>query len=202
MFIAFDGVDGAGKSTQIEIVKNFLTMKGHNVISLDMGSAKYFKDYLKDISSKQDNIDKRTRELVYYFEGLYVNLNIIQQVKQTDFVLIDRYYLSYLAYGPLNGVPKHQVEYFTKNLIEPDLYFYFDLPISESYKRITSYREIDLPEVGFEKIGDTSFISFQNKVRANYLNNLTNKHIIINAMENENQISRRILDEIQKVFRI
>lgn len=200
MFIAFDGIDGAGKSSQIQIVKDYFSAKGYNVMTLDMGGAKYFKEYISDINSGELKVDKKIRELIYYFEGLYVNLNIIRDNKPNDILIIDRYYLSYLAYGQLNGIPEEQIKYFIKNLVEPDLYFYFDLPIDESFRRITSYRKIDLPEVGFGEADSNTFFQFQNKVRENYLKNIKDNHVMIDATNSKEEISKRIVYEIQKVF--
>lgn len=124
MFIAFDGMDGAGKSTQVERLEAWLRESGWVVHRLDLGRTPYFYELLQRINSRELSVPAEIREMIYYFEGLYANINYIRTTARDEFVLIDRYYLSYFAYGLENGMTEEQIAFYTKNLIEPDLYFF------------------------------------------------------------------------------
>jgi len=72
MFIAFDGMDGTGKNTQVDRLEEFFKRKGENVIKLDFGGTACFKEYINKLNSKKIDVPAEIRELIYYFEGLYL----------------------------------------------------------------------------------------------------------------------------------
>ena len=53
MFIAFDGMDGAGKSTQVERLEEWLRSEGRRVTRLDLGRTPYFYELLQRINSRE-----------------------------------------------------------------------------------------------------------------------------------------------------
>ena len=61
MFIALDGIDGCGKSTQVELLSNYLLSKGCSVTKLDMGNAPFFDKYLKMIKERSIVVAKEIR---------------------------------------------------------------------------------------------------------------------------------------------
>ncbi len=207
MFIAFDGMDGVGKNTQIQRIVDHYKNSGIHFEVLDFGGAQYFKKYLKKINSGEVSASPELRELIYYFEGLYVNMNTIKPNKEKRNYIIDRYYLSYIVYGQLNGIPKEEIYYFIKNLIEPDLYFFLDAPPEETYERITSYRSIEPAEVGFKNftlngnkpsmLNDReAFVEFQNKVRKLYKTELKENHILIESNKHIDVVANEIIEII------
>lgn len=206
MFIAFDGMDGTGKSTQIERIREYLSNSGKNIIKIDFGGMSYFNKYIKKINDKEIIIPSEIRELIYYFEGMYTNINVIQKHKD-DIVLIDRYYLSYYAYGLENGMSEDEIKFFTSNLIEPDLYFFLDCDAETTCSRIQKYRNFDAPELGYnyenteadDQTVKKHFIDFQKKIRNNYLNHLSTNHILIDASKPMEAVTGIIINEIRKL---
>ena len=204
MFIAFDGIDGAGKNTQIDLLAKHFEGLGKKSIILDMGGLPTFKKIIKEINKDCSQVNSILREVLYYFEGLYTNLEIIQKGAPNDIYIIDRYYLSYLSYGPLNGVPREDVLYFTKYLVEPDFYFYIDVLPEITYERIIKYRQIDAPEIGFKNaekwskgnFGKDDYISFQSKVRQNFLNELKSKQILLDGALDGEELHKLIVQQI------
>lgn len=207
MFIAFDGMDGIGKSTQVQAVCDYYKRQKKNVIKLDLGGASFFKNYIQRINNKELIASAEIREMLYYFEGLYVNLNVIQKCPLDDVVVIDRYYLSYYAYGLENGLSEEEIKYFTQNLIEPDVYFFLDGNVETTLKRIKKYRKIDCPELGFgyveknkdEATEERRFMDFQNKVRQNYYNHITSNHIVIDATKACGDVTKEIIDALERM---
>lgn len=212
MFIAFDGIDGSGKNTQVNLLQEYLIGEGLKCTALDLGGLSKFNLLIKNINYNRLDISPIVRELVYYFEGLYTNLEVIQKADPNEIILIDRYYLTYYAYGQLNGLSIDDIKYFTKYLIEPDLYFYIDVLPEVTYERVIKYRKIDIPEVGFENykncgenkddiMNKEMFISFQSKVRNNYLQELKNSHHVIDGMREQDTIIKEIINEVQKTWK-
>lgn len=207
MFIAFDGIDGCGKNTQVDMLRDALISEGRMVRVLDFGGETGFKNIISDINQKKISVPSYIRELIYYFEGLYTNMNIIQKYKNEEDIIIDRYYLSYYAYGLENGFTYDQIAHYTTNLIEPDVYFYLDCRVESTYQRIRKKREFDVPEMGFSNsladvqnsdAKEKKFFEFQNSVKKNYLTLLKKSHIYIDAEQPKEKIHRRVLYEIQK----
>lgn len=191
MLIAFDGIDGSGKNTQVELLYSSLLKDGFKCEILDFGGNPVLKKYISKINKKEIDVPTEIRELIYYFEGLFVSHEI--KGKDDKIFIIDRYYLSYLAYGPLNGMKLEEIKYLTQFIPEADLYFYMDIDPCRTYKRIKKYRDIDLPEIGFkdETNGnekENAFMDFQKKVRENYIQNLNKNHIVIDASLDMNKI--------------
>jgi dTMP kinase len=206
MFIAFDGVDGSGKNTQLSLLVSRLLEDGKKVHELNCGGNIIFEPIISKINTKEYNIPPVVRELIYYFEGLYTNINTITKVPKDEFVLVDRYYLSYLAYGVLNGISENNLKAYICNLIEPDIYFYMDIPVDISYERIKKYRSIEASEIGFGNNLDSKnekeqYIAFQSKVRQGYISNLKDNHIRIDASQDVQEIQRGIYDVVQRLLR-
>lgn len=200
MFIAFDGIDGCGKSTQVKMLCEYLRDKGHKVTELDMGNAPFFSKYLQAIKDWELVVPKEIRELIYYFEAIHTNINVIQKAELNEVIIIDRYYLSYLSYGSLNGVPENEIKFFIQNLIEPDYYFYLDCSPQISMDRIKKYREIDFPEIGQAnevKNMDRQFIMFQSEVKKKYEQFLKENHIRIDASLSQDSVFEVIKNAIQ-----
>lgn len=205
MFIAFDGIDGVGKSTQVQLLSQYLTSIDEPHQVLNLGGYDRFKNIIKKVNENSIETSAFIRELIYYFEGLYTNLDIIQPRREDSILIIDRYYLSYFAYGPLNGMTIEDISFFTKFLIEPDLYFYIDLLPEHSYERISKYRKLDAPEVGFDnykksetkKFEREAFIEFQTQVRNNYLQALKEGHIVLEGNKDPDYLNQLVIDKIQ-----
>lgn len=121
MFIAFDGIDGAGKSTQIDLLVDNLKKRNISITRLDMGGTPFLTQIIKDINSRNIAVPPMKRELIYYYEGLIANLKYIRQTHPKDVIVIDRYYLSYYAYGLLNGAKEDMLDFLLSELIEPDI---------------------------------------------------------------------------------
>lgn len=207
MFIAFDGMDGAGKSTQVERLEAWLRDSGRVVHRLDLGRTPYFYELLQRINSRELSVPAEIREMIYYFEGLYANINYIRTTARDEFVLIDRYYLSYFAYGLENGMTEEQIAFYTKNLIEPDLYFFLDADVGTTRARIKSYRSFDAPELGYRYDAenaaaedvDARFTAFQSRVRENYLSHIREGHRVIDATQPEILVEQEIRNAFEKM---
>lgn len=178
MFIAFDGIDGAGKSTQVEILAKNLKAQCMDVNVNDMGKEGFFDEIFQGIKSKQLSCSPEIREMLYYFEGVLFGERIQNQRKNNDkkIEVVDRYILSFLSYGPLNGVKIETIDRIISEMPWPDVYFYIDILPESTLERIKNYRDIDFPEIGCKNILSVdkninyqNFLLHQTKVRKNYI---------------------------------
>lgn len=208
MFIAFDGMDGAGKSTQVERLEEWLRSEGRRVTRLDLGRTPYFYELLQRINSRVLAVPAEIREMIYYFEGLYANINYIRTASRDEFVIIDRYYLSYYAYGLENGMTEEQIAFFTKNLVEPTLFFFLDAVVEMTRARIKRYRTYDAPELGYKfkadgvSAGDADrrFLEFQSRIRRNYHSHLRPGHRVIDAARSADDVERVVRAAVRELL--
>lgn len=154
MFIAFDGIDGAGKTTQVDILKENLENLGMEVNLNNMGEEGFFDEIFQGIKKKQWTCSPEIREMLYYFEGTLLGEKIKEQrkVQSRKIEIVDRYILSFLSYGPLNGVELTTINKIVSDMSWPDIYFYIDMSPEQALERIKKYRKIDFPEIGCKNV--------------------------------------------------
>lgn len=190
MFIAFDGTDGAGKTSLCKEMFKKLKLINLNSKLCNMGSLGYIDSELESIRNKKFTCPAEIRELLYYFEGnlFAYDLNKVKGTQKEN-ILIDRYLLSYYSYGPLNGIPLSNIKYLTQHMPWPDIYFFIDVPPEIAIKRILSYRTIDEPEIGYKKrlnhakLSYDNFIEHQSKVHSNFLQVVENSELQIITLD-------------------
>ena len=151
MLVAFDGLDGAGKSTQLEMFIEFLDKHEIENYFFDMGGFEHTKKYLYKLKHNEFNCSAELRELLYYYEDrLFSDFYLENYCSDNKIAICDRWLLTYLSYGKYNGIPAKEIQYFTEKLIRPDLYFYIDITPEDALKRIKRYRNIDKAEIGYK----------------------------------------------------
>lgn len=206
LFIAFDGIDGSGKTTLVKRLFDYFDERDKNPNIFDMGSFGFIDDYLKMIKNKEKSVDPKIRELLFYFEG---NLFSDYVRENSDKIIItDRYFLSYYAYGPINGICQEEVWKFVHRMISPDFYFFIDVPPEVTLNRIVKYRKIDIPEIGYkndlsqnEDENRSLYLKVQRKIYSNYKNAISMFDFrvhVINGSRDANQIFDEITSVIEK----
>lgn len=213
MFIAFDGIDAAGKSTQAQRLYNTLIKIGKIVQLYNMGEEGFIDEFFQQIKTKRMICNAEIRELMYYFEGTLFAKEIVEPLlkEPEKFGIVDRYLLSFFSYGPLNGISLKKIEELTKHIPWPDFYFFVDLKPETAIARISRYRKIDLPEVGYknylsenEEENQKKFMEHQKKVYDNYLYAISRlkergkEIIILDGNKSENELAQIIYDSVMK----
>jgi len=166
-FISFEGVDGAGKSTQLEWVGKFL--KEHDVVvsvTREPGGTPLGEKLREILLNENDGIHPETEALLMFAARReHLEQVISPALARGDTVLCDRFSDASFAYqGGGSGVDRAKLEVLENWVhpdIQPDLTLYFDLPIEVARQRVSSLRDPDR----FEREGDTYF----DQVRAAYL---------------------------------
>lgn len=144
--IAFCGIDGTGKGTQIENVRQKLQSQGFDVLPArlnffplnDYGNSK-----IKDVILKMQS----------GFEIVRAYTNFHFASKRNDFTLYDRHIICYLAYAYAMGVNQTLLLKRGFSLYpptrDPDLTLYFDIDVQTALERIedrTKVRQRDKSE--------------------------------------------------------
>ena len=128
-FISFEGPDGAGKSTQIEYLKEYLDERGlESVITREPGGTQ-ISEKIRDMLLDKENADMtaRTEALLYSASRAQLVEKVIQPaIDSGKIVVCDRYFDSSIAYqgfGRSLGPKIAEINKFAVNELEPDLTF-------------------------------------------------------------------------------
>jgi dTMP kinase len=166
LFIAFEGIDGSGKSTQIrKLVQHIFEKNKHHNIVLTRNP---YKDVVIRKTIVMDNDPSSDAEKL-------ASLFIADRRKQTEeiikpnlenghFVLSDRYKLSTIAYQTAQGLKMEELIDRQKDLPKPDMTFIIDVSAEESVRRMEK-EDVSIrgAEHKFESHKD-----FTEKLRENY----------------------------------
>ena len=204
-FITFEGGEGSGKSSQINILKSKLIDKGIDVVCTREPGGTPSAEILRElVTTGEVNKWEPMTEALLMFASRYEHTKnlIIPSLENGKWVLCDRFYHSTYAYQGLgHGLGLEAMEALKKisiGEIEPDLVFFLDIDPVEGIKR-TMDRQTN--EDRFEKMD----ISFHTKLRNAFLGfskTYSENSVVINASQEINKISDIIFEEIEKRFKI
>jgi dTMP kinase len=191
-FVVFEGGEGAGKSTQMEALVQWLRSRGDEVVSTrepggtDIG--KQIRKILLDHGSEQ--MDERTEALLYAADrAQHVALVVKPSLDAGKIVVSDRFLDSSLAYqGLARGLGLDRIyelsEWATGGLV-PDLVFYMKLDPEEGLKRIGNGTDRIESEEG----------DFHHRVAAAYgelARRYPGRFIVLDASRNAGEIAHDI----------
>ncbi len=201
-FITFEGVEGAGKTTNIEFIADKITTAGYEIVlTREPGGTKLGESIRELLISKDYPEMHHHTELLLMFAARAEHLNKIIKpaLKKGQWVLCDRFTDATYAYqGAGRNIDSQDIatlETLVQGDIRPDHTFLFDLEAEIGLKRATERGEKDR----FEQ----QHIDFFNKVRNSYLEMAKNdneRYIIINAQYDLETVQKQITKEINKLF--
>lgn len=167
-----EGVDGSGKSTQLDLLRNWLEAKGLSVIFTEWNSSKLISKTIKQ-AKRANSLIPVTFSILHAtdFADRLENI-IIPALKAGLIVLADRYCYTAFARDVARGVDKEWVRNLYGFAIRPDGAFYFQLPVEISLERIANSRMPGYYEsgmdIGLSKDPRESFQLFQSIIINEY----------------------------------
>lgn len=171
--IIVEGIDGSGKSTQLQLLHKWLESEGHSVFFTEWNSSALVNDTIKR-GKKKNLLTPTTFSILHAtdFADRLAHL-IIPPLKSGMIVLADRYVYTAFARDVVRGVHRDWVRDLYGFAVKPDLGFYFRVPIEVSLKRILTGRaQLKFHEAGMDlRLSDDyteSFRIFQGMVLDEY----------------------------------
>lgn len=161
-FIAFEGVEGAGKGTQIELAKHYLVAKGLEVVVTREPGGTGFGDRLRDavLDPAAGRVDPRAEALVFAAARAQLVTTVIRPaLEEGKIVLCDRFVDSSLAYqGAARGLGEPDVltlnAWATQGLF-PDLVILLNLDPEEGLARSRGHDRFEVEDLAFHaKVAD------------------------------------------------
>lgn len=176
MYIVFEGIDGAGKSTQIKLLKEWLEANGFRVETIveptDSEVGKLIRKILQRPDATTDRIQK-TLGLLFAADRMLIMDKLSDEKKV---ILSDRSFISSLAYQE----PASWIREINSYAKVPDLVLLLDLDVKTSVNRSNQEDEFENEE-------------FLTTVKANYLDIIEDfNHEIIDANRGVNKVSSDI----------
>ena len=138
--IVFEGIDGAGKSTLFKALKQGLS-KENIVFSFEPTEGQYGK-LLREILKTKRADQETLLELFLKDRAEHVKNLLLPSLKAGKIVILDRYYLSTVAYQGIHF--KALFDLLSKNETFsplPDIVFYLEIPIELALERIKGRNE-------------------------------------------------------------
>ena len=204
-FITFEGGEGSGKSTQIEVLFKRLLQDGTDVVSYrEPGGTKGAEDIrallVKGDGERWTPITEAL--LMSAARADLVEKHILTRLDSGTWVLCDRFTDSTIAYqGFGHGLGYKSIQelnHFTVGTLEPDLTFIFQLNPELGLKRTAG-------RGGEEDRYEQFDLNFHRRVAEGYeevLKNNPNRCVAINALLDVDMISELIFQEVMKRFRL
>lgn len=146
LFIAFEGIDGSGKSTQVKLLSDQLTNAGHKVYSTFEPTDSPIGSLIRNIFNHKMESDHRTIAALFVADRLDHLLNkthgVLKKLEEGYTVITDRYYFSSYAYHgvhmPMDWVIESNA--ISAGLLRPDINIYIDIAPDTSMDRLSKGR--------------------------------------------------------------
>ena len=139
--ITFEGIEGVGKSTQINLVLDWLKTKGFSTKLLREPGSTIFGEKIRELLlSKDSNISAHT-ELLLMFAARSEMIKEHLMDSREDFILCDRYFhasIAYQGYGRKLSLDLINLLINGVNCPIPDLTIIYDLDVKAGFKRKTN----------------------------------------------------------------
>ncbi len=171
--IVVEGIDGSGKSTQIQLLHKWLQARGHQVVFTEWNSSDLVRQATKR-GKKKNLLTPTTFSLLHATDFAdRLTYRIIPYLKSGITVLADRYIYTAFARDSARGVDPRWARDLYSFAVKPDVTFYFRVPIDVAVSRILSSRaKIKFYEAGMD-LGLSpdpveSFRRFQGRVIEEY----------------------------------
>ena len=219
MLLVIEGLDGAGKSTQVKLLRDRLSQKGikSEYLHFPRFTSPYYGDmiarYLRGDLGSIDSVDPYIVAMLYAGDRLDASKMIEGWLSEGKFVIVDRYVYSNIAYQCAKVASTQErttlrnwilgLEYDHNKIVKPDISLFLDVPLRFTQKSLTSQREGDDRAYlkGEADIHEAS-IAFQEQVRERYLEQQAQdasfKIVDCSNSEGEMECAEEIFNRIMK----
>ncbi|MGK7884450.1 MAG: dTMP kinase [Crocosphaera sp.] len=204
LFIVLEGIDKAGKTTQAELLKDYLINQGDSaIISSEPTEGVIGKLIRKAMQNKvfvMKDKAKFDEQMAYLFAAdrhyhIYNEVDGIYKLIQQDnsHVIATRYYFSSLAYNTNNQEEFDFVYGLNRRFPNPDLVIYLDITLDIALSRLENalYKEVYETQEKLQQVKDNYQQIFQS---------YKGKILKIDAKDSIEEIHQRITAYLEKNF--
>ncbi len=207
IFLAFEGLDGSGKSSLMKQLEDHLIHKKIRAIKTREPGGTTVGDQLREIiltPHTDQNLSPTARTELLLYEASraqHVDLVIRPALAEKKWVLCDRFSASSIAFqSGGRQISIEQVRWlnqFAVDGVEPDLNILLDLTVEESKKRRLSRQGTGGDS---EDRIESEAENFHNRVRQSFLTEsktFADKWLVLDASKTPQQLFQILLDELR-----
>ncbi len=197
LFITFEGADGCGKTTQIELINKYLQEKGYKTLVTREPGAKGLGEKLREILlNYEGEVSPNCESFLFLADrAQHVDCIIKPALKNNTIVLCDRHTdstIAYQGYGrQLNIQEIKKLNDIAVNGLKPNLTIVFDIDVETSMQRVGKTKD-RMESAGME---------FFNRVRNGYLaiaQEEPNRVKVINSADTIKNIHTKVVELVEK----
>jgi len=204
LFITFEGLDGAGKTTQIKLLYNYLKQEGFDVVStIEPGGTEIGRKIRKVLLDKKNaGMSHKTETFLFLASRAeLVSRLIAPALREGKIVICDRFFDSTVVYqGIARGLGKKQIldmSLWATGGIVPDITFLLSVKAGRGKKRMDNASKkrdrIELEENDFK---EEIFKGYLNIAREN-----KDRFVIIDGEGNIEEIFKEIKSKVGRYLR-
>ena len=148
IFLSVEGIDGAGKSTHVEFIRDYLKNHGIEVIITREPGGTIIGEQIRELVLNGEHMHHNT-ELLLYFASRQelIQQVIVPNLAAGHWVLADRFVDASIAYqgaGRNLGVDKvKQIYAMLEPMLATEMTFLFDAPLSLAMERLNRGKGLD-----------------------------------------------------------
>ncbi len=199
LFITLEGADGCGKTTQLNLLKEYLTSKGYEIVVTREPGGKGLGEKLREILLNYDGEVSDRCEAFLYFADRAQNIDTIIKpaINSGKIVLCDRHTdssVAYQGYGREQNIDNiNMLNELAVNGVHPDLTIVFDIDTETSMARVGAEKD-RLESAGIE---------FHKRVRNGYLE-IAKKNPqrikVVDASQTIEDVQRDVIKIVEEVL--
>lgn len=141
LLIVFEGTDGTGKSTQVQLLGQYLLNQGYPVVVTREPTEGQFGRKIRSLYMHRNTCSSEEElELFLADRREHVQQLLTPALAQGKIILCDRYFLSTAAYQGARGFDPETILHMNQFAPDPDLALLFQAPLDTGLKRITDGR--------------------------------------------------------------
>jgi dTMP kinase len=197
LFLSFEGIDGSGKTTQVERIVKTIRTTGRDVVSVREPGSTSVAERVRSILLDRQHVElEPLTELLLYLacRAELVARTIRPALEQGGIVVTDRYADSTMAYqgcGRELGVDLvRQANQLATAGLTPDITFLIDLPVTVA---VTRRRH-----KGNDRL-ESEALEFHERVRKGFLDIACAEHnrvVVIDGTVPQDEVTRQIIDAL------
>lgn len=197
LFIAFEGGEGVGKSTQEAILGAYLEQQGHSVVRTREPGGTPAAEAIRHLVLSHDyaGLNPRSEALLFAAaRGDHVDRVIRPALERGDIVICDRYIDSSVAY---QGVARQlgvewvrNVSMWATNNLTPDLTIVLTIDPEVSLARVTNHDRLESEPLEYHRSVTQAFLDVAAQEPSRYL--------VVDASQEINVISQLIRERVDQ----
>ncbi|MCX6765546.1 MAG: dTMP kinase [Candidatus Moranbacteria bacterium] len=196
LFIVFEGLDGSGQTTQINLLEKYLKLKGKKVHMTAEPSSSLIGGLIRAVLTHHWKLSNTGLQLLYCADRAHhLETEVYPALAKGNIVLSSRYFFSTIAFGSLNNDTRW-LEKINEKFPKPDVTFFINVSPKECIKRLDLSRfrkEIFEKEEKMGKVLRTYIKIGKNKKYKNFFT--------INGEQPVEKISQDVIKIIDKFIR-